>query len=974
MDPLLDHSIAISDSGYVGAMDYVDVPDSHQQGTEEEDTLSNRNYGKIASIEELEKRVNQLLAANKPFAFDVETGYTGPLRNKGALQHFAPDYVLAGISFTNNPDWARYAPINHAMAGEENLDNHLAARILWRLLRSGMGIAHNALMELNSMSRFFRDNLSDDNEVIPGTDKTYAEEVNADGGLYPIYSDTMIESMLTEEHIKKGLKDLSHDILGVPQAELITLFKDRNLKGLNATGKYVKYNTYNLRFNALPLDSDVISYACEDSALTIEHHARTYPQVKDLLIFKTELRLTPVIARMEREGMLLDWAEYERRSRDVEAFRDQFAEYVMDSFSAILGEPVNINLNSPKQVSEVLFNQMGIKPTLYTKTGAASTGEKAMRLLLSKHPEIKSLLQYREIAKLLGTYINKYLNELRYDPTGRAHPSHNQGGAVTGRFSVDGVSYQQWPKPYHYELPNGSTLDLNYKNFLIAPEGYRIIGFDYANVELRVMAGLAQERSMLEAFANGEDIHKATASIMLRVPLDQVTSKQRSVGKTLNFAIAYGSGADNIASLITAATGELCTVEQAEGYLEDYFRAFSGLRDWMDEKKLEGREVHPKSLPSAVSHWVTTAFGRKVLIAEYESPFKNVRNKGDRNAVNGMAQGTAADYMKIGMVRADAAIRKSEASGVLPKNAAKLILTIHDALEFYVRNDVTTEEFIKLIGPAVSYPVSQDWLGNELLMPVVRADWHEGYRWGTVAELSRDENGKLAYTRKIELPDKTKHEFNDSSLDGLNAQIEEFWKIHEQEELDAHLLKEDVEFEYDEEESEIIVADNFSTQEEDLLPHEITPRRLPTKPVEEIPEKPDYFYRENLFSTPTVAVEAEPDEEEPTPEDPEEEVLIPEEPEEPEWLHNKEIHQTQLRLVLPDMPTTRTWPAFQEYLKSKPGHISLVVVMPQGEITLDNVDLTPANQAEIQLIFGAAILKLDETDSVSERVLEGITL
>src|SRR5690606_32236961 len=197
---------------------------------------------------------------------------------------------------------------------------------------------------------------------------------------------------------------------------------------------------------------DVYNYACEDSAFTVEHHFRTFEQVKDNLIFRTELRLQPILVRMEKQGLLLDWAEYERRAREIELFRDQYAEYVMDQFSKISGELVNINLNSHAQVREVLFGKMGLAPTIYTdggdgKEGVASTSEKAMRMLVGKHPEIKSLLQYREIAKLLSAYINKYLNELRYDPSGFVHPSHKQEGAGTGRFSVDGVSYQQWPKP-----------------------------------------------------------------------------------------------------------------------------------------------------------------------------------------------------------------------------------------------------------------------------------------------------------------------------------------------------------------------------------------------------------------------------------------------------------------------------------------------------------------------------------------------
>lgn len=916
--------------------------------------MISRNYATVKTESHLTRFVDKLLSEDRPFAFDIETGYKGPLRAKAALQHYSPDYVVAGFSFTNHPDWARYVSIAHDSG--PNLDTLHVARELWRLLRSGKGVAHNALMELSGLGRFFRDNLWDDDTAIPGTeDKTsddpekgwassYKSEVRASDGLYPVLSDTMLESMLVGENKKKDLKTLSKEILGIQQMEIMELFRSRpELKGLNAAGKYVKYNSNNIRFNVLPLEDDVVAYACEDSVTSLLHHQRNYDLVKDLLIFKTELRLTPILVRMEKAGLLLDWAEYERRQREVERFRDLYAEYVMDRFSEIVGEPVNINLNSPAQVADVLFNRMGIVPTMFTDGGKSgtptpSTGEKAMRMLLAKHPEIKSLLQYREIAKLLSSYINKYLNELRYDPSGRAHPSHKQEGAGTGRFSVDGVSYQQWPKPYHYELPSGQSLDLNYRNFLIAPEDHRIVGFDYANVELRIIAGLAQERALIEAFANGVDVHKQTASLMLRVPLDEVTDKQRSVGKVLNFAIAYGSGADNIATLITAATGEVCTLEQAESYLDQYFASFSDLKAWMDQRVLEGRTANPVSVKGAAAHWVTTAFGRKIPIFEYQSEFRNVRNKGDRNAVNGPVQGAAADYMKIAMVRADKAIKEAEKNGVIPVGSLTLIMTIHDALEFYVHKSVSTRTVIDILEPAVSY--SADAYIPSL--PLIRADWHEGYRWGSVAEIEQDESGKILYKRKLELPDKTKETFVSDSLDQLVADIEKFWEQRNTNALDAQIVEE-VEFDYDPEEDELFVPDT-SNREDVVAPSVVD------SPVEEEP----------LSRQEKLALHAAFQEDDSVGGDV------------PVWAHSPE--PTRLRLTLADMPTTATWPAFQSFLKARPGAATLVVQTPQGEVTLENVGLTPDHEAEIRLIFGSATLALDKPVFDATEVLKDMTL
>ncbi len=952
--------------------------------------MTDRNYGLVKKPEHLTQFVDKLLAEGKPFAFDIETGYEGPLRPKVAVQHYHPDNILVGFSFTNNPDWARYVPIHHDNA-PENFDKLFAARELWRLLRSGKGIAHNALFEISNLAEYFLEFLSDDHTEIPGTDGAfYDEEVREAEGIYPVFSDSMIESMLMGENKAKGLKPLSKEILGVDQAELISLFESRELKGMNDKGKMVKYNTTNLRFNPLPLDHDVVAYACEDSALSLEHSYRNYEQVKDNLIFRTELRLTPILVRMEREGMLLDWAEYERRAKDVGDFVQYMIEDLMDEFSRLTGELIDINPNSVPQVSDVLFNKLGIKTSIVSKkTGKPSTGEKAMRMIVAKHPEIKKLLNYREVRKLHGTYILKYLNEFRYDPTGRAHPSHKQEGAGTGRFSVDGVSYQQWPKPYHYELPGGHVLDLNYRNFLISPENSRIVGFDYANVELRILASLSNEIAMLEAFANGVDIHKQTASTMLKVPLDQVTDKQRSVGKTLNFAIVYGSGADNIATLITAATGELCTLEQAEGYLADYYAAFPDLKKWMDERVLEGREQHGVPFKGFASHWITTVFGRKIPIFEYESEFRNVRNKGDRNSVNGHVQGAAADYMKIGMVRVDKAIRDAEKEGLIPKGGIRMIMTIHDALEFYVHNDIPTQTVVDIIQPAVSFDVPQ-YLPNVK----IRADWHEGYRWGSVAEVDVKDGKVGKISRKIELPNKEKHSFEADTLDELTAQIDEFWAAHATTELDAKVVEE-VQFEYDPEEDEFYVPSNTSYIDEMLDAVESAAacevRVLPvleessTSPYDNTPEETAY---ENSILEKYGLTREEFEEAWNGDDTPSENVkLAAAEIEEgmPPWYHNpddspmalQEPEQEQpvkLELTITSMPTTVSFPKFQAYLKEHPGIDELKLIMPQGEATFENVSLSPTAEVDFQLIFGEATLRAARDAELVGNLAEGLSL
>lgn len=903
--------------------------------------MTTRNYGLLRQPEHLTRLVDKLLSDSAPFGFDIETGYDGPMRPKVAVQHYHPDNKLVGFSFTNNPDWARYVAVDHDGA-PENFDKLFAAREFWRLLRSGMGVAHNALFEISNLAEFFLKWLSDDHTQIPGAPEgvTYAQEVTEQEGIYTVFSDSMIESMLMGENKRKDLKTLTKTILGIDQAELISLFESRDLKGLNAAGKMVKYNTNNLRFNPLPLEPDVVNYACEDAGTALEHHHRNYAQIKDNLIFKTEMRLTPILVRMEREGLLLDWAEYERRARDVGDFVQYMIEDLMDEFSRLTGEMIDINPNSVPQVSDVLFNKLGLKTNIVSKkTGKPSTGEKAMRMLVAKHPEIKKLLQYREVRKLHGTYILKYLNEFRYDSTGRAHPSHKQEGAGTGRFSVDGVSYQQWPKPYHYELAGGHVLDLNYRNFLTSPENSRIVGFDYANVELRILASLSNETAMLEAFANGVDIHKQTAATMLKVAIEDVTDKLRAVGKTLNFAIVYGSGPDNIATLITAATGEVCTLEMAEKYLEDYYKAFPDLKKWMDDRVLEGRQQHGIPFPGAAKHWITTVFGRKIPIFEYESEFRSIRNKGDRNAVNGHVQGAAADYMKIGMVRVDKAIRDAEKEGRIPKGSIRMIMTIHDALEFYVHKDVSTQTVVDILEPAVTFDVPQ-FLPNVK----IRADWHEGYRWGSVAEVDVTEGRVGKLSRKIELPNKEKYSFEAETLDELVQKIDAFWSERATTELDAKVVEE-IEFEYDPEEDEYYVPDNTSYVGEILGAVEAAAAgEVTLAPAEEEPPW--------LHGTDWV--------------DPDDAPMALSGPE------NEE--NVKLELTISSMPTTESFPKFQEFLKEHPGTYELTLKMPQGEAAFKDVGLTLDHEPELQLIFGEATLRAVRDERVTEDLVAGLTL
>ena len=703
-----------------------------------------KNYGTVLTAKKFDLFVNKIVKDDLPFGFDIESGYTGiekmaGTKGKISVLPFHPDWILVGFSFTNSSEWARYVPIAHDSGG--NADDPVSiARALWRMLATGKAVIHNVSFEFQGVSRWFRDLLWDDEEV--------GEEIRETNGLFPYLSDTLIEAHEIGHYAPAtaggpglGLKNLTKHIFGHQMIEFDDLFpiEDSELGPGTKTmrKKYIRFNTRNV------VDKVVI-YACEDAVWCLGIHLSPAHQTffKNpfrAFLHKIETELSRCVAEMEQVGVYLDWDTIELRAEEVKQFASLMNEEILNDLSTRLGEVVSMNLASSAQMQDLIYNRLGfaVNPRHVSKiTGAPSADEKALRLHAKSDATIARILEMREVNKLYGSYLNKYRTDLPYDGTGFARPNHNQVGTTTGRFSVDGLSYQQLPKPYQYALKDGHVFDLNFRNLLTSPEGTRMLGFDFSQVELRVVAGLAEETAMLEAFANGVDIHLRTASRMLGIPESEVTPKLRAIGKTLNFAIVYGSGADNIAEMLTTPDDPV-TLAMAEQYLDDYFAAFPKLTAWMDKRRIEGNS----------QHYVDSPFGRKIPIWEYSASNRFVRSKGPRIAVNAPVQGGAADYMKIGMVRAQRAIKKR---GWFKK--ARMVLTIHDNLEFYVDNDISAQEFIDLIQPEVTFAVP-----NIPMLPKIVADWHESRAWGSPVDFDLDENDQIVgYSYKNSAGDKFK--------------------------------------------------------------------------------------------------------------------------------------------------------------------------------------------------------------------------
>lgn len=892
--------------------------------------MSDRNYGALREASKAIPFIERITASGKPFAFDIEAGYVGEDKEYASLKQFHPEYLVVGISFTVSTDWARYIPFAHDDDG--NVDDLPAvARALWRMLQTGNGIAHNAAYELKGMSRFFREHLWNDPEV--------GAEVRASNGFFPIHADTQLMVWLAAAYdplrVGKDLKSVALNAFGLEMTKFEDLFppEDSDLGPGTKRGKS-RFNRFNSRSSRHP---KVVNYACEDSVASLMIYEKHIEDLRDQFIFKIESGLIPVLCEMEmgpvdehgvaQGNMYFDWLAIERKAEEVSKFATLMNEEILAELSDRLGRVVNINLGSVPQLSKVLYEEapegLGLPVKVRSeKTNNPSTSDDALKVVAKSDPTIKKILEWRQIKKLYGSYLDKFRTELNYAGTGHVFPNHNQFGALTGRMSVDQVSYQQWPKPYHFELSSGQSFDLNFRDLFIAPDGYRIVGFDYSQVELRVLAAMAQERAMLEAFANGTDIHKATAANMMGVPLAEVTKKMRSVGKTLNFAVVYGSGANNIAEMLTSPESPV-SKEDAQGMLDRYFEAFSGLRNWMDARIAEGRE----------QKYVNTFFGRKFTVWEYYDSRDWIRAKGDRMCVNAPVQGGAADYLKIAMVRARAAIKKAEDEGRIPKDGIRLTLTIHDALEFLVHESVATQTVIDLINPCVSFPVKG--------LPVqIKADWHEGYQWGAVAEISLDSENKISgYDLEYELPwakeafdwnGTTLHEVLDSyyawEWERFGAAAEFYAKRNPTFTLPAR------------------AADGLPEPE-----HLETPAALPEGTQAAMAEAAE---REGKSLAASINHQLFPDDYPAPDEKPDDTPMALAADPEPE-------PQRTVTVTVSDMPTETQWPAFKAYLAERPGTSTVVFETPEGNLTLDTTHrLTQDDQPQISLILGGADLSI----------------
>ncbi|KAA5927019.1 DNA polymerase I [Pantoea sp. Bo_2] len=545
------------------------------------------------------------LKNSEVFAFDLETD---------ALDTLSANIV--GISFAIAPGEAAYLPVAHDyLDAPDQLDR---AAVLAQL---------KPLLEDDSAWKVGQ-NLKYDRGVLK----------NYDIELAGIKFDTMLESYILNSVVGK------HDMDSLAARWLnhkTVTFQEIAGKGKNQ-----------LTFNQIALEQ-ASHYAAEDADVTLQLHLKMWPELEKeagprKVFEQIEMPLLTVISRIERNGVLIDQAILAQHSKELTA---RLAELELKAHE-LAGEP--FNLSSTKQLQVILFEKQGIKPTKKTPGGAPSTSEEVLAELALDYPLPKVILEHRGLSKLKSTYTDKL--PLMINPlSGRVHTSYHQAVTATGRLSSADPNLQN--------IPVRNDEGRRIRQAFVAAKGYRIVAADYSQIELRIMAHLSQDKGLLDAFAQGEDIHRATASEVFGVALDKVSGEQRRSAKAINFGLIYGMSAFGLSRQLNIGAGE------AKKYMDLYFERYPGVMRYMENT----RQL------AASKGYVETIEGRRLWLPDIKSSNAIRRKAAERAAINAPMQGTAADIIKRAMIDVDKWLEQQN------DNAVRMIMQVHDELVFEVK-------------------------------------------------------------------------------------------------------------------------------------------------------------------------------------------------------------------------------------------------------------------------------------------------
>jgi DNA polymerase-1 len=561
----------------------------------------NRSYTTVLTPEALELWADKVESAPLA-AIDTETDSLDPM----AAQ-------IVGISLSVSPGEAAYIPLRHSYAGAPDqlpVDMVLARLKPW--------------LE-NADAPKLGQNLKYDSHVLANAGITVRGYVH----------DTLLQSYVLEAHKPHSLDSLAQRHLG-----------RAGLSYEDVCGK----GAHQIPFAQVDIER-AAEYSCEDSEMTLQVHQTLWPQVEAerglrFVYEKIEMPVTHLLQRIERNGVLIDPARLAQQSQQLGERMLQLEREAHE----LAGQP--FNMGSPKQIGEILFGKLGLPVIKKTASGSPSTDEEVLDKLAEDYPLPAKLLEHRSLSKLKGTYTDKL--PLMVNPkTGRVHTNYAQAVAVTGRLSSN--------EPNLQNIPIRTAEGRRVREAFIAPKGRVIVSADYSQIELRIMADISGDENLLKAFAEGMDVHRATAAEVFGVEPAAVTSEQRRYAKTINFGLIYGMGAFGLA----ASLG----IERAAAtqYIERYFARYPGVKRYMDETKTSARE----------KGYVETLFGRRIYLPEINGGNGPRKAGAERQAINAPMQGTAADLVKLAMIAVQAALDDAHKQTLM-------VLQVHDELVFEV--------------------------------------------------------------------------------------------------------------------------------------------------------------------------------------------------------------------------------------------------------------------------------------------------
>ena len=592
------------------------------------------------------------LKGAKLFAFDTET--TGI---------DAQQAQLVGISFAVQANEAAYIPLAHSYLDvPQQLDRDSVLRALQPLLEDPekLKVGQHAKFDMNILAN-----------CAIGGDPACGITVRG------VAFDTMLESYVLNSTATR------HDM-----DSLAKKYLDYNTVSFqDIAGKGAKQ----LTFDQIALEQ-AGPYAAEDADVTLRLHQALYEQLAALpsllsVLTDIEMPLVPVLARIERQGALVDAALLGVQSIEL---GEKMVALEREAF-AIAGE--EFNLGSPKQLGAILYEKLGLPVLKKTGKGQASTAEEVLaKLAEDDYPLPKVLMQYRSMSKLKSTYTDRLPEQIN-PRTGRIHTSYHQAVAATGRLSSSDPNLQN--------IPVRTAEGRRIRQAFIAPKGYKLLAADYSQIELRIMAHLSRDEGLLNAFRHDLDVHAATAAEVFKVALGAVTSDQRRSAKAINFGLIYGMGAQKLGKDIGVDT------KTAKAYIDVYFARYPGVREYMERTRAQAAE----------QGYVETLFGRRLYLPEIHSNRPQERAAAERTAINAPMQGTAADIIKKAMVAVDNWLCESGLD-------ARVILQVHDELVLEVREDLVAQvsEKIRL------YMSSAVQLDVPLLVDVgVGDNWDEAH-------------------------------------------------------------------------------------------------------------------------------------------------------------------------------------------------------------------------------------------------------